>query len=214
MTYVGAGRVVIVAFDGIIADTLPPRAQALADAIAAECTGLDITVHAGDLPALLLPLLPGRTLSECVAAAVNALPVLQHARLRDDLTLHDLIALRAQNAWATAVAHGIPLREGVAARMAGMVSQGVRIVMRSDSQRREVEPLLRLANLEDSTLFLRCADDLPRRVGVTSLQASFEAIDARLDRQRLSREQRDAVEVSDGTAAFALGFSATSRTAL
>ena len=214
MTSIGAGRVVIIAFDGIVADTLPLRAKALADAIARECTILDITVGAVELQAMLLPRLPGRTLQECATAAVTELPVLQHERLRHDLTAHDLIAMRAQNAWSATVAHGIPLREGVGLRIATMVARGVRVVMRSDSHRREVEPILRLASLEDSTLFVRCADDLPHRAGVTSLRASFEAIDTRLERQRLPREQRDAVEVADGTAAFALGFSATSRTAL
>lgn len=212
----GAGRVTIVAFDGIVANTLPLRATALADAIALECVTLGLSVHAHDLFPLLLPLLPGRTFNETMAVAVKVagLPALQHEQIRDDLTLHDLIALRAQRAWSAMVAHGVPLHDGVLSRLQAQVGRGLRIVLRSDSQRREVEPLLRLAGLEDSMLFLRCADDLPRLAGVSSLRASYEAIDARLDRHRLPHSQRIAVEVTAEKATFALGFAATSRTSL
>ena len=210
----GAGRVTIVAFDGIVANTLPLRTTALADAIAFECVTLGLSVHAHDLFPLLLPLLPGRTFNETMAVAVAGLPALQHEQIRDDLTLHDLIALRAQRAWSAMVAHGVPLHDGVLSRLQAHVGRGLRIVLRSDSQRREVEPLLRLAGLEDSMLFLRCADDLPRLAGVSALRASYDAIDARLDRHRLPHAQRIAVEVSAEIATFALGFAATSRTAL
>ena len=210
----GAGRVTIVAFDGIVANTLPLRTTALADAIAFECVTLGLSVHAHDLFPLLLPLLPGRTFNETMAVAVAVLPALQHEQIRDDLTLHDLIAMRAQRAWSAMVAHGVPLHDGVLSRLQAHVGRGLRIVLRSDSQRREVEPLLRLAGLEDSMLFLRCADDLPRLAGVSSWRASYEAIDARLDRHRLPHAQRIAVEVNAEKATFALGFAATSRTSL
>ena len=210
----GAGRVTIVAFDGIVANTLPLRTTALADAIAFECVTLGLSVHAHELFPLLLPLLPGRTFNETMAVAVAGLPALQHEQIRDDLTLHDLIAMRAQRAWSAMVAHGVPLHDGVLSRLQAHVGRGLRIVLRSDSQRREVEPLLRLAGLEDSMLFLRCADDLPRLAGVSSWRASYEAIDARLDRHRLPHAQRIAVEVNAEMATFALGFAATSRTSL
>lgn len=210
----GAGRVTIVAFDGIVANTLPLRTTALADAIAFECVTLGLSVHAHELFPLLLPLLPGRTFNETMAVAVAGLPALQHEQIRDDLTLHDLIAMRAQRAWSAMVAHGVPLHDGVLSRLQAHVGRGLRIVLRSDSQRREVEPLLRLAGLEDSMLFLRCADDLPRLAGVSSWRASYEAIDARLDRHRLPHAQRIAVEVNAEKATFALGFAATSRTSL
>lgn len=212
MNVAGAGRVTIVAFDGILADTLPPRARALADAITQECAALHVPIDVQELLPQLIDLLPGRTFSESIAAAVELIPVLQHERMRHDVTMHDLIAMRAQQAWSAVVAHGVPFLDGVLGRVQSAVARGSRLVVRSDSQRREVEPLLRLAGLEDSMLFLRCSDDLPRVVGGTSLQASYEAIDTRLDRQRVPRAQRDAVEANDGTVAFALGFSGASRT--
>ena len=197
MSHDGAGRVIVVAFDGIVADTLPPRARALAEAIAHEWAPLGIEVPASDL----LPLLPGRTFDECVTIAVQQRPALQHAQVRDDITGHELVAMRAQRDWAKAAAHGVPLRDRVLDHVQKLVARGVRLVVRSDSQRRDVEPLLRLAGLEDIMLFLRCADDLPRTAGVTTLQASYDAIDARLERLRIPWVQRDAVEVPGGAAA-------------
>ena len=197
MSHAGVGRVTVVAFDGIIADTLPPRARALAEAIAHEWAPLGIEVPASDL----LPLLPGRTFLECVTVAVHQLPALQHAQVRNDMTGQELVAMRAQRDWANAAAHGVPLRDGVIHHVHTLVARGVRLVVRSDSQRREVEPLLRLAGLEDSMLFLRCADDLPRTAGGTALQASYAAIDARLERLRIPWAQRNAVEVPGGAAA-------------
>ncbi len=211
MSVAGAGRVIVVAFDGIIADTLPARAQALSDAIALECTSLGVTVNSLELSPALLSLLPGRTFTECMMVAVEQIPALQHERLRDDLTAHDLMALRAERAWSATVAHGVPLRDGVRDHLQQLVARGVRLVVRSDSQRREVEPLLRLAGLEDIMLFLRCADDLPRTAGVTSVQASYDAIDARLERLRIPWVQRDAAEVPGGAAAHMLLESPTAR---
>ncbi|QJR36179.1 HAD family hydrolase [Gemmatimonas groenlandica] len=214
MTVAGVGRVTIVAFDGIIADTLPLRARALADAMVLECAATGVAIDADALRTTLLPLVPGRTFSESMASALASVPALQHDRIQHDVTLHDIIALRAQHAWAATVAHGVPLHDGVLARLQALVARGVRVVLRSDSQRREVEPLLRLAGLEDSMLFLRCADDVPRLTGAPSLQASYEAIAVRLERLRVPRGLCDAVEASGGTAALALGFSAASRTVL
>ncbi len=201
MNHGGAGHVTVVAFDGIIADTVSRRAQILAEAIAQECAAVDVTVHAQALLPPLMPLLPGRTFTECMVVAVDQIPALQHERLRLDLTAHDIMAMRAQRDWAKAAAHGVPLRDGVLDHLRTLTARGVRLVVRSDSQRREVEPLLRLSGLDDSMLLLRCADDLPRRTNVTSVQASYDAIEARLERLRIPWVQRDAVEVPGGAAA-------------
>ncbi len=209
-TRIGEHRVTIVAFDGILADTIPLRATALAEAIVLECASLGIAVHAHDILPLLREWLPGRTFSEAISVAIEQLPALQQKQIRHDLTLHDLVALRAQRAWSARASQGVPLRDGILSRLQAAVSRGLRIVLRSDSQRQEVEPVLRLAGLEDSTLFVRCADDLPRTPGASMLQASYEAIAARLERQRVSRAQRDAVEANNRTANFARGFAATS----
>ena len=207
-----ASHVTIVAFDGIIADTLPPRALALADAAVVECAALGVSLHAHDLVEAVASLLPGRTFIEAVTVAVRQLPFLQHPRIQHDLTAHDLIAMRAQRAWAQAVAHGVALCDGVIDRVHHEVAHGRRMVVRSDSQRREVEPLLRLAGLEDIMMFVRCSDDVPHSPVGPTLRASYEAISARLERQGVRRVQRDAVEADNENATFALEFVATSRT--
>ena len=155
-------RVAILAFDGVVADTFPMRAYALAEAISAEC----VPVTAADV----LPYLPGRSLREAAIEAMHRVPVLQPPRFRDDVTLHDLVALRAQRSWSAAAAQGVPLQPGVMAAVPLQLARGRRLVLRSDSQRREVELLLQLAGLEDSVLFVRCADDAPRVMGATSLE--------------------------------------------
>ncbi len=201
---------IIVAFDGIVADSLPLRAQALAEAIRSEC-GLDEQTLAAHE---LLPLMVGCSFSEAVGNAMVRCLSLQRSPCRTDITLHDIIAMRAQRRWASIAEYGVSLHDGVAVQLHREMSRGRRLVLRSDSQRREVEPVLRLANLEDSMLLVRCSDDLPRRVGVASLQASYEAIDARLDRLHIPRTQRCAVEASVETAGLALGYVATGRTSL
>ncbi len=209
-TRVGERRVTILAFDGVVTDTIPLRARALADAITVECASPGNAVDPHDILPLLHELLPGRTFSEAMSVAIEQLPMLQHEQLRNDLTLHELTALRAQRAWSTRASQGVPLHDGILSRLQAAVSRGLRIVLRSDSQRHEVEPVLRLAGLEDSMLFLRCADDLPRVPGASVLQASYEAIAHRLERQRFPRTQRDAVEANDRTANFARAFADTS----
>lgn len=191
-------RVAILAFDGVVADTFPLRAYALAEAIAAEC----VPVTAADV----LPYLPGRSLREAAIEAIHRVPVLQQPRFRDDVTLHDLVALRAQRSWSAAAAQGVPLQPGVMAAVPLQLARGRRLVLRSDSQRREVELLLQLAGLEDSVLFVRCADDAPRVMGATSLEASHRAIAARLDAQRIGRDERVAVEYDAHSAAQAAPF--------
>ena len=204
-------RVTIVAFDGMLADTIPLRATALSQAIVQACAEVGVAVCVHDLLPVVHALMPGRTFQEAMAAAVVQLPMWQQPPLRDDVTMHDLAVLRAQRAWSTMVAQGVPWQHGALTRLHAMVAQGVRVVVRSDSQRHEVEPVLRQADLIDGIRFLCCADDPPRKAGVSMLQTSHEAIDARLSRLGVPRAQRDLIEGSEATAAQAAGFAAISR---
>lgn len=210
---VGSHRVVIVAFDGILADTIPQRASVLADAIALECASVGMSVTAAHVLPLLHATMPGRTFGEALSVAIAQLPVLHDARFRDDGTVHELVTLRAQRGWSTIAAHGVALCDGALGHVQRVLDQGRRVVVRSDAPRRDVEPTLQLAGLEDRVMVLRCADDMPRRSGVSMLQDGYEAIHARLDPRRFPRTHREAIEFDDHTAALALGFVATSRTA-
>ncbi len=191
----------IVAFDGVVADTFPLRAYALADALSAECLALSAVD--------VMPFLPGRSLREAAIEAMHRLPALEP--FINDITLHDIVALRAQRSWSAAAAQGVPLREGVLPTLLQRVAAGTRVVLRSDSQRREVEPLLRLAGLEDSISFVRCSDDAPRVAGATTLVSSYEAIDQRLSRQQIARHERIAVEYDDAASALAAQFVASTQ---
>jgi hypothetical protein len=70
---------------------------------------------------------------------------------------------------------------------------------------------LRQADVIDGIRFLCCADDPPRRAGVSMLQTSHEAIDARLSRLGIPRAHRELIEGSVTTAAQAACFAETSR---
>lgn len=173
-------RVVIVAFDGVLADTLPLRAHALVEAANAEgqlCT----TDQA-------LAALHGRTLLE---AALALFP--HHAA--HDPTLPELVALRAQRGFRQLVQHGVAMRADVLLLMQQAAARGVRMVLRAESERRDVDPLLAMAGMEHTFGFVRCSDDLPRGPD-SSLTRSWHAINARLRAIRLEPPERIAWETA------------------
>jgi len=180
----------VFAFDGVLASTLPLRAHALVDAAAAEREHLDS--HA------VMAVLPGRTLLE---TSLALFPV----QAASDPTLPELIALRAHRGFRALVQHGVPLDQRVLQRVHDTAARGGRIVMRADSERRDVEPLLVLAGLETSVSLLRCSDDAPRAPGA-SLLRSWEAIHARLLNMGVSVSERTAFETNNDTAAAAAPF--------
>ncbi len=180
----------IFAFDGVLADTLRLRAHALVDAAAAEQARLDTEV--------VLALLPGRTLLEASLALFPELAT-------TDPTLPELIALRAQRGFRALVQHGVPLDQRALRRLQEAATRGDRIVVRADSERRDVESLLALAGLETSVSLLRCSDDAPRAPGA-SLQRSWEAIHMRLSDMGVGVPERTAFESNGETAETAALF--------
>ena len=173
-------RAVIVAFDGVLADTLPLRAHALVDAADAEGQLLT-TEH-------VLAALHGCTLLE---AALALFP--HHAA--HDPTLPELVALRAQRGFRQLVQYGVPMRPDVLHLMQQAAARGVRLVLRADSERRDVEPLLAMAGVEHILAVVRCSDDQPRSAGA-SLTRSWHAIDARLRAMHLASPARTAWETA------------------
>jgi beta-phosphoglucomutase-like phosphatase (HAD superfamily) len=180
----------VFAFDGVLASTLPLRSHALVDAAAAEQAQLDVGA--------VLALLPGRTLLEASLALFPELAL-------SDPTLPELIALRAQRGFRALVQHGVPLDQRALLRLQDAATRGDRIVVRADSERRDVESLLALAGLENSVSLLRCSDDAPRAPGA-SLQRSWEAIHTRLSPMGVSLTQRTAFETNSETAETAALF--------
>lgn len=182
----------IVAFDGVLADTLPLRAHALADACAAE---FNPRTHEQ-----ALALVPGRTLLE---AALALFP----EQATSDPTLPELVALRALRGYRHLVQHGVALRTDVLHSIREAVSSGTRVVVRADSERRDVAPLLTMAGLEHQVALLRCSDDAPRAPGA-SLERSWQTIDERLHGMRFGVAERSAIEPSEDTARVARSFAA------
>ena len=173
-------KVVVLAFDGLIADTLGARGEALQHALKAE--GLNVEAER------VRSVLPGRTLHEAAAAIVGDA----------DQTLLDLVALRAQQDVSLRLARGVSLAMNSRAFVDAQRTAGTGLVLRSDSLRRDVERILQLTDLELAFTFVRCPDDLPRARGVSTLEGSYLAISKRLD--SLGVLDRRAIECTLGAA--------------
>lgn len=180
----------ILAFDGVLADTLPLRAHALADACAAE---FHPRLHDE-----ALAVIAGRTMLE---AALALFP----AEAASDPTLPELVALRAQRGYRHLVQHGVSLRADVIDRMRELSARGTRIVVRADSERRDVEPLLAMAGLDHVISVLRCSDDAPRGHGPSAAR-SWLAISDRLQSMHIPVTDRRALEAQTETRAIAQPF--------
>lgn len=167
---------VILAFDGLLVDTLGLRADAVETMLRTE----GIVVTRSDV----LRALPGRSLFETVESLAGPA----------DQTRADLVTIQAQLRVSTRMAQGVDIVPAAAAWLQSLRSVGARVVLRADSVRRDVERVLQLSELEHAFAVVRCADDLPRLTGASSLDGSYAAITARLDRLLVSAE-RTACEV-------------------
>lgn len=176
----------IFAFDGVLAATIPLRAQSLVLAVEAEGHVVDT--------ARVESVIPGRSMLE---AAQLLLPT-----AASDPTLAELVAMRAQRSYRALVAHGVSFDRESLGLLHAAVGRGDRIVVRADSERRDVEPLLALAGLEHVVHLLRASDDPPRGV-VPSLERSWQAIDQRLESLAITVSERTAWEAHAATAAVA-----------
>ncbi|MEP6833173.1 MAG: hypothetical protein ABJB74_07245 [Gemmatimonas sp.] len=132
----------VVAFDGILVDTLEFRATAIVDALAAEGVVTNVRTVLFIVPSLSLP--------EAIRIAAKA----DHV---DETTL-DLAVLRAERLIGDLGARGATLNLAVCDRLRRAAAV-TRIVVRADSRRREVEPLIALAELDSVVSFVRCSDD-------------------------------------------------------
>lgn len=203
-------QALIIAFDGVLADTLGIRI----DAVLAACRDEGACLSAE----VLREVLPGRTIAEAVDL------LLRNDR---DPTQTELVSLRAQRHYAARLAQGVPFDGSVLRMLVARADGGTRIVLRADSMRREVEPQLTLAGIEHHIALLCCADDRPsgpiaiERARLDGLSAgdaqsasstyatllcSWRSIDRRLDAMRIARAQRSCIESHTHTAALAAAF--------
>ena len=173
----------ILACDGVVADTLGLRADGIAEALRDDQIDFD--------RAEILAALPGRSLYEAVDLLTAT----------TDTVLIELATLRAQQWVSTRMAQGVVIIE-FARTMLSSVATGTRIALRADSLRRDVEPLLRLAGLDDAFTFVRCIDDSPKLTGATCLESAYAEITRRLDLLREPAE-RTAIEADQRVAIVA-----------
>ncbi|MDQ6612264.1 MAG: hypothetical protein M3Y64_07510 [Gemmatimonadota bacterium] len=169
----------VIAFDGILFDTLAARSRAVCDALADNIRSLDIE--------RVRAIVAGQTISETVRllAAESSCAGTSYTEFEE--TAVDIACLRAERAYASAVAHGVlfnPQARSLLLRAAAVT----RIVVRADSGRREVEMMLQLAELSSVPAFVRCSDDnsSAREIAynASSISRSYESIAARLAHQR------------------------------
>lgn len=172
-------RFLVVAVDGVLADTLPARAAALL--AAAQSLGVSLDVPAHD------DWIAGRSFAE--AARV----IVAHGGAVDE-TLIDLLALAADRALQQHAARSAPvLFPEALARCAEVAERGWRVMLRSDASRRAAGPLLEhLLTALNATRAI-AADDV-RAVGLE--QSMVQQQYARLAASWRDDTRVGAVEVS------------------
>jgi len=186
-------RAIIVAFDGLVADTLGARAQAIADALTSEGTPISADAIAEHVP--------GQSLEETIEHVLR-----HHAAQRGgtiDHTTRDLAVLRARRSYSAIIALGLPLQATATAWIVKHASNGVKVILRADSARADVENMLRLSGFSDSIAFARCADDLPRLRGLSTTESAWRAIVHRLGVMPITPSDCRAVEISQSAAKIA-----------
>jgi beta-phosphoglucomutase-like phosphatase (HAD superfamily) len=167
---------VLLDWEGVLADTTGSRRDALLRALADEGIALD-----------------ERSFDErCVGRSVRAAAAtILGARASDD-TLVEIVALRAERAFAATLAHGFVIEPG-AARFAELAQLRAPLVVVTAASRAETDAALRLAGLHDSCAAIVTADDV---TGEAPSRESYESALAHLARRPVKRERVVALAVT------------------
>lgn len=137
-------HVVLLEFEGILADTTPHRLAALREALADDGLALDDdtwTEHCH-----------GLAVEPAVAAARRALGA------PDDPTASDLTRLRAEQAFTRRISRGLLMQPGGLALVQALRTQA-RLALVTRASRRDVEFVLTLANVADAFTCMVTSDD-------------------------------------------------------
>jgi beta-phosphoglucomutase-like phosphatase (HAD superfamily) len=170
-------QAVLVELEGVIADTRDARRTALTASLADEGIMLSDAEYAESCAAMP------------VRAAIRAGLALRG--VHGDETLVDLATVRAERRFAELVETGVTLIDGAAALIASLQGH-TRLGMVSRARRREIEPLLALAELDHSFEFILADDDpFPAKPSSASYAAALERL-AR--RRRVSSKHVVALE--------------------
>lgn len=168
----------VIAFDGVLFDTLGARARAVCDALGHDVDELSMTT--------LCATVAGQSISEAVRAlaAQNGTSVRNTGTI--DETALDIACLRAELGFANVAVNGFALNMQ-ARTLLQRAAATTRIVIRADSKRRQVDNLLELAELTTVAAFVRCSDDYsPVRhldATATTIGQSYYRIAGRLAHQ-------------------------------
>lgn len=183
-----APRVLVVSFDDVLLSATSARQRVLADAMAAH-----------SLPMATGAWTVGATFHEAAHDALTHTPAAAAMAVADP-TLVELVAFDAARRWREVLRDVLSIDLRVAALMHRAVARGGRVVVRADSDRREVDALLTSSGLEQLVAFARCADDpavrsavpdvepstIPRAAHRRTFERSWAAIQARLLRWQLA----------------------------
>lgn len=141
-------RSLIVAVDGVLADTLPVRVAALQSA----AQSLHVTLSLPKQPRWIA----GLGFAEAARAATTESSEV-------DATMLDLLTLAAERALATHAAQSAPiLFADAVAQCAEAAAQGWRVILRTDATRRATGPLLEHLLTETNGSRAIAADDITR----------------------------------------------------
>lgn len=170
----------VVAFDGLLFDTLGHRSAAVAEALHAEGIKADME--------LVRQIAPARSIAEIVREVLSCGTTPRHAAAATfDETLLDLVVLRAEKALLH-VAASSPLLQPKLHDCVRRAAAITRVVVRADSRRRVVDDLLRLTELEPLIAMTLCSDDAagaPRvEAAGSTLRRSYEQIVRRMAASR------------------------------
>ncbi len=124
--------VLLVEFEGVIAETATMRCEAIVESLVVE----GLTVGRSDLASLL-----GHTTEEAVRRARRAVGA------QDDETAVELARLRAERAFATRIGKGLTLRSEIRPTLERLAAS-CRLALVTRASRREVEFVLGLAGLD------------------------------------------------------------------
>jgi len=161
---------VLLDWEGVLADTTGSRRDALRRALADEGFAFD----------------EGSFDERCAGrSARTGAATMLGSRASDD-TLVEIVALRAERAFATMLAQGFAIDPG-AARFAELAQLRAPLVIVTAATRAETDAALRLAGLHDSCAAIVTADDV---VGEAPSRESFEAALDHLARRRPVKRER------------------------
>ena len=161
---------VLLDWEGVLADTAAARRDALQRALADEGIAFDGTTY------------DRRGSGRSVRAAASLVLGVR----ADDAPLVELVAMRAERAFAATLAQGFAV-DPEASRFAERAQLRAPLVVVTAAGRAECETALRLAGLHDSCAAIVTADDV---AGGAPSRQSYERALAHLDRRRPVKRER------------------------